>query len=89
MADPEKQTLAKLTTLVAALREAHGKCHDLTDEIDRLLGGGPGMGALLARLDAHFDACWCARYQSPYVWSHFKDKPQMKRLLKTLTVEEI
>ena len=56
---------------------------------DRPFGGGPGMGALLARLEAHFDACWCARYQSPYVWAHFKDKPQMKRLLKTLTVEEI
>ena len=89
MADPEKQTLAKLTTLVAALREAHAKCHELTDEIDRVLAGGPGMGELLARLEARFKGLWSERYKSSYVWLRFKDKPHLERLLKTLTAEEI
>lgn len=89
MAASEKQTLEKLKTLVVALRDLQTKEAEITDEIDALLGGGAGIGALMKRLEGTFGALYQSRYGVPYMWTYTKDRPQLKRLLKPLGVEEI
>lgn len=89
MADSEKQTIEKLKSLVFELRELQTKEAALTDEIDALLGGGAGIGALMKRLEETFGALWRARYGVPYMWTYTKDRPQLKRLLRALAVDEI
>jgi hypothetical protein len=89
MADSEKQTIEKLKPLVAKLRELQTDIAAVTDEIDALLGGGAGIGALLKRLEETFGALWRSRYGVPFFWTYTKDRPQMKRLIKALPVEEI
>ena len=96
--ESEKQTLSKIVKLIAVLREHQTACRDVTDEIEKLLNGEPGVGALLKRLQQKFENLWCLRYApvqsgpgaaSGYVWSYAKDVPHLKRLLKTLDVDEI
>lgn len=89
MADADKQVLQKLKSIVLALRETQTKVNELTDEIDALLGGGAGVGAMMKRLEETYGALWRSRYGVPYMWSYTKDRPQLKRLLKALAVEEI
>jgi hypothetical protein len=89
MADSEKQKIEKLKALVFELRELQTKEAALTDEIDSLLGGGAGVGALMKRLEETFGALWRARYGVPYMWTYTKDRPQLKRLLRALAVDEI
>jgi len=93
----DKALREKLAKLVASLREHQAKCYEITEEIDHLLGGGVGVGELLRRLELHWGQVWCGRYQlggtlmkgGGYVWNYAKDRPQMKRLLRMLEVEEI
>lgn len=98
MADADKQVLTKIAKLMAVLREHQTACHEIADEIEKLLSGEPGVGALLKRLQHHFENLWALRYApvqsgpgsaSGYVWTYAKDVPHLKRLLKTLDVDEI
>lgn len=90
---PEAATMAILGKLVTELRETQAKSYALLEEIDRVLGGGAGIGELLKRFREAFDLAWCARYapgqQNRYVWSHMRDTSNMKRLLRTLALEDI
>lgn len=92
--DPKaKATLARLVKLIAAGRELQQKLGSILDECDELLGGGVSVGDKLKRLETAFDRAWGIRYAGGetgrYVWAFVKDKPQLKRLLKTLDVDEI
>ena len=89
----EKALVRKVAGLFLALGELREKENALLEEINELLGGGPGIGAKLKALERSFDAAWGARYaggqSGRYVWSYVKDKPQMKRLLRMLDVGEL
>lgn len=82
----------KVRKLLEVTADLHGKLGDTLNEIDELLGGGAGIAASMKQLEAAFDGAWSARYASGhggrYVWSYKKDKPQIKRLLKLLGLEE-
>jgi hypothetical protein len=84
---------AKLARLLAEAKELHGKLGDIHAEIDALLGGGTGIAAQLKQFEAAYDALWCARYAKGetgrYVWTFIRDRPAIKRLIKTLGVEEL
>ena len=84
---------ARLAKLVEAERELIEQLHDINEEKRRLLNGEPGIADKLRRLEIHFDAMWCARYTPGevgcYVWSFAKDRAQLKRVIKILSVEEI
>ena len=83
----------RLVKLLAVQKDLIEKLQAVTQELDDLLGGKAGTADLLKRLEAHFDQVWCVRYATGqhgrYVWAYAKDRPQMKRLIKTLGVEEI
>lgn len=93
MADADKKTLERLGRLFVALRENQAKEYELLEEMQALLNGHAGVGDTLKQLYAAFDVAWCARYspgeQNRYVWVYARDTPGLKRLLKSLPVEEI
>lgn len=92
MAD-DKKTLAILRKLREAERQLDADYIDkktaICKEIDTVLGGGVGMGDILKRLEHHFSEAWQVRYDTPYAWDFTKDRAQWKRLLKTLSVEDL
>ena len=79
----------KLIKLFTALREIREKETLILEEIDNVLGGGVGVGELLKRLERHYSELWTVRYRSPYTWRYPVDRPNLKRLIKLLGVEEI
>jgi len=87
MADPTP--LPKIAKLIEAQRDLLEKLDAVTHEIEQLLAGKPGIGATLKRLEAAFERVHEARYHGVYVWNFVKDRAQMKRLLRTLDVEDI
>lgn len=89
MADEARATIAKLAKLHEALLELRLKEQAIVDEMGNLLRGGPGIGALLKRLEAHYSECWQVRYRGPYAFTWTKDRPQMKRLIGLVGVEEL
>lgn len=84
---------ARLTKLLALSTELLAKLHDINREMDELLGGGAGIGSQMKAIETAFDLAWCNRYakgqRGRYVWRHTQDKPQIKRLLKTLGLSEL
>lgn len=89
MADAEKKTLDKLRKLHTALRDLQVKADDITDEIGKLLNGEVGIGDKLKGLERDLSEIWAARYGSAYIWQYVRDRPAMKRLLKTLHEDQI
>jgi len=94
MGSGEQAKLETLGRLCAALAEHQAKCFEIREEMARVLGGQAGIGMTLKRLQAWFDAQWTERYapgsvKGAYVWQWAKDMALMKRLVKTLPVEEI
>jgi len=90
MADEAKAaTLKKLVALQAKLTELGEQQMAVVDEMGKLLAGGPGIGAILKQLEAHFSTCWRVRYGSDYAFNFAKDVPQLKRLIRILGVEEL
>lgn len=85
--------IATLKSLTAKLREVQAQEYELTEEIQRILGGEPGLSSKLKQLESHFDRLWCERYakgqHGRYVWAYVRDRPQLKRMLKSLEVEDI
>jgi len=83
----------KLVPLVTLQKELTEKLQAVTTEIDTLLGGGVGMGQKLKDCEAAFDQAWCERYapgqRGRYVWAYQRDRPQMKRLITMLGVDEL
>ncbi len=89
MADTDKTTLKKLGTLLEKLREVQAQTYDLAEEMQRLLAGEPGIGARLKVVEAGFSDLWEGRYHAPYVFNFLRDRPQIKRLLKSATPDAI
>ena len=81
----------KVQGLVTALKAQHEKTSALIDEITEVLGGGPGIAATMKAFEATFDVVWCARYapgeHGRYIWRYAADRPNLKRLLRSLSVE--
>lgn len=89
MANPDKSTLDKVVALVTIQRELLAKVDDITLEIAELCGGRPGVAAKVATLERAWQDVWTVRYGSAYQWAYAKDRPAWKRLLKTLSVDEL
>lgn len=96
MSDDAKATtqrLADVGKLVQQLREVQAKEYAITEEIQRILGGGARQADLLKAAERTFDTLWGARYAGGatgrYVWAYMKDRPQMVRLIKMLGLEEV
>ena len=82
--------LKKIEGLLGLLVERHQQCAALIEEIVDLLGGGAGMAALLKDFEHAFTDVWSTRYRGQtYLWRYVKDRPQIKRLLKTLGLNEL
>lgn len=84
-----KDEKPKLIKLLSVLRDLREKEQAILDEIDTLLGGGVGVGEQLKTIQRAFSDAWYAAYWTAYVFNFAKDVPQMKRLLKATTVEDI
>ena len=89
MADKEQVTLSKIAKLVAAQNELLDKFAAISDELDALLTGKAGIGATLTQLESYYSTVWESRYTGDYVWNFAKDRAHLKRLLRTLSVEQI
>lgn len=91
-----KLTAASVATLVKLLetaKELHERQAAILEELDAILGGRAGTAAKLKLLEKGFDELWSARYargaSGHYVWSHAKDRANMKTLLRKMDVDEI
>lgn len=93
MADEAKKTLEKLRKLYEAQRAAttayREKMDAIAHEVETLLNGGAGVGELLKRLETHYQTVWQARYPGAYMWDWKVDRPNWKRLIQKLSVEEL
>lgn len=82
-----------LVKLLAAAKDLHDKQGELLAEIDALLGGKPGIGTKIKTFQTGYDAAWCSRYapgqHGRYIWRATIDVPNIKRLLKSLEVEDL
>lgn len=85
----EKKQLEKARKLYDALRENQAKGYALLDELGAVLAGDVSIGDKLKLIEVHFAALWEGRYSGKYLWAYVKDKPQAKRLLASMAVEEI
>lgn len=82
-----------LVKLTEKLAELHAQEGEILAEMAALLSGQPGVASLMKAFEAAFDEVWCLRYapgrSKQYLWQYVKDRPQIKRLLKTLPMEEL
>jgi hypothetical protein len=87
------KTLEQIRKLLALAQDLHEKEGEVLAEVTTLLEGGASIGTKLKAVERAFDAAWCARYapgqSGRYVWQYVKDVPQIKRLLKILSLEAI
>lgn len=79
----------KLAPLVALQRDLQEKLAALTQEMDDILGGKASIGAKLKDLEARWQTTWASRYVSQYVFDYVKDRAQLKRLLRSFSVEDL
>lgn len=85
-----KDEKPKLVKLLSVLRDLREKEQAILDEVDVLLSGGVGIGDKMKIGYRYFATAWEAAHPGQaYVWNYTKDAPQMKRLLKTLSPDEI
>ena len=85
--------LKKVEGLLVLLKDGHEKQAALIEEINALLGGGAGIAAQMKEFEQAFDLVWCQRYargeNGRYIWRFAQDRAQIKKLLKTLGLEEM
>lgn len=82
--------LKKVEGLLVMLKERHAQCAALIEEITEVLGGGAGIAAQLKEFERAFEHAWTERYHGQrYLWQYAKDRAQMKRLVKSLGIEEL
>ena len=89
MADSDTRRLDALRKLITKAKELHEQIGAILSEQDDLLGGGVGIGAKLAQLEASWQAAWASRYHGEYVFAYLKDRAAWKKLLKSFTVEAL
>lgn len=91
--DKSAVTLAKVTKLLELATELHQKEGEVIAEAMALLGGGQGVAEKMKDIERSFDAAWCARYAAgqsgKYIWQYAQTRPNIKRLLHSLDVDEI
>ena len=80
---------AKVEKLVGVFIELHDKQGAVLEELKAVLEGKAGIGDKLKALEQAFSELWFERYRSAYVFNYAKDRPHLKRWLRTHTVEEI
>lgn len=89
----DKKRIAAVSKLFTELRQLQAREYEIVEEIQGILGGNVMVAELVKEAGRHFDAVWCERYapglHGRYVWNKVKDVPQLKRLLKMLTVDEL
>lgn len=76
-----------MSKLVAVALEENQRQRDVLEELSKLLAGGPGIGDVLRDLYNYWNDLW--PHEGDYVFNFAKDAPNMKRLVKMLTVEEL
>lgn len=86
MASDPRATILRLLDLK---HELHEKQLAIDAEIRALITGEDGIGVKLKRLGRHYSETWETRYGTPYVFAFAKDTPQWKRLLRSMSVEEL
>lgn len=86
MTDKEQE---RVRTLIGAWRVEHDRQTGILEELETLLTGGVGIAEKLKDAEGAYVELYSARYRSAYVWSYAKDRPQMKRLIKLLGLEEL
>lgn len=82
-------TAGKIRKLIEVARERESELVAVLREIETLINGGEGIGALLKRAESSFGLAWSSRYPGAYVWQYAKDRPHMKRLIGSLGIEEL
>lgn len=80
---------AKLLRLLDVAQELEEKLAAVRIEMRALVTGDEGIGDKLKHLCRHYSEAWETRYGTPYVFAYAKDTPQWKRLLRSMSVEEI
>lgn len=82
--------LEKVKKLLAALRQVREQEQAIVDELDTILGGGVSIGELMVQGRKAWEAAYATRYKGGgYLWQMQRDMPNMKRLVKTLGIEEL
>jgi hypothetical protein len=93
MAERQQVDAAKVVKLLEIAKDLYVKQGAILEEIDALVHGKAGIGAKLKALEEAYDGAWCERYargqRGVYVWNYREDRPQSKRLLARMSVEEI
>jgi hypothetical protein len=91
--DEAAARLAKLAQLIELGRDLHDKLGAVLEEANEIAGGGNGIAAAVKDAEETFDRLWCERYAAGelgrYVWTYSKDKPNLKRLVRTLGLPEV
>jgi hypothetical protein len=81
--------VAAIQKLFALLKQRHDEDGALLEELERLIGGGPGIGELMKGRYAAWNEAWSLTHSGTYVFNFTVDAPQMKRLIRELGVEEL
>ena len=86
MASDPRAKLLRLLDVAQELAEKQAAVHA---EMRALITGDQGIGDKLKHLCRHYSEAWETRYGTPYVFAFAKDMPQWKRLLRSMSVEEL
>ncbi len=78
--------VAAMQKIIALLKTRHDEDGALIEELERLAGGGRGIGEIMKDCYAHWNALWP---HGTYVFKFDKDAPQMKRLIRQLGGTEL
>lgn len=73
--------VAAMQKIIALLKQRHADDGALIEELERLAGGGRGIGEILKECYAHWIALWP---HGVYEFNYTKDAPHMKRYLRSL-----
>lgn len=85
----EREIREKLGKILECAKDHLEKVQACLSEADELMGGGVGVAAKMKAIEVTFSENWAERYKTSYVFNYAKDRAQMKRLLRTLKVEQL
>lgn len=83
---PDGVNVPAMQKIIALLKSRHDEDGALIEELERLAGGGRGIGEIMKDSYAHWIALWP---HGTYVFKFDKDAPQMKRLIRQLGGTEL
>src|SRR5262245_2193958 len=79
----------KLQKLLETAETLQGQMTAVLEELRAVVGGDATIGEMVKIGERLFADEWHKRYGTFYLWKHVQDKPQMKRLIKALGIEEL